>query len=80
MQPMLEEMVKENDLHNVRFYKGDGAYIGMRASIIATRDIVIGESAYVGAMSLVNKSIPDGATAVGVSCRVISGAVEKVHL
>lgn len=58
----------------------DGAYIGMRASIIATRDIVIGKNACVGAMSLVNKSIPDGATAVGVPCRVISGALEKAQI
>lgn len=50
----------------------DGSYIGMRASITARHDIEIGEKAIVGAMSLVNKSIPAGATAVGVPCKVIT--------
>lgn len=49
----------------------DGAYIGMRASIIAPHDIVIGNNACVGAMSLVNKSVPAGKTAVGVPCRIL---------
>lgn len=52
----------------------DGAYIGMRTSITARHDIEIGENAVIGAMTLVNKSIPSGATAVGVPCRVISRA------
>lgn len=50
----------------------DGVYIGMRASVIATRDIVIGENARVGAMALVNKSVPENTTVVGVPCKVIS--------
>ena len=53
----------------------DGAYIGMRASIISktsTEDgVVIGKNAVVGACTLVNKNVPDGATAVGVPCRII---------
>lgn len=53
----------------------DGAYIGMRASIISktpTKDgVVIGQNAVVGACTLVNKNIPSGATAVGVPCRII---------
>ncbi len=49
----------------------DGAYIGMRASIIAPHDVEIGERSIVGAMTLVNKSIPAGRTAVGVPCRVL---------
>lgn len=49
----------------------DGAYIGMRASIIARKDLEIGENAVVGVMTLVNKSIPDGKTAVGVPCKVL---------
>ena len=44
----------------------DGAYIGMRASIIAPKDIVIGEKAVVGAMTLVNKNVEAGAIVVGV--------------
>lgn len=34
--------------------------------------IEIGESAVIGAMALVNKSIPSGTTAVGVPCKVVS--------
>ena len=54
----------------------DGAYIGMRASVISKvadnlDGIVIGENSIVGACTLVNKSVPDGATAVGVPCRII---------
>ncbi len=49
----------------------DGAYIGMRASIIAPKDIEIGEKAIVGAQTLVNKDIPAGKTAVGVPCRFL---------
>ena len=49
----------------------DGAYIGMRACITARHNIEIGEGAIIGAMTLVNKSVPNGATAVGVPCRVI---------
>ena len=50
----------------------DGAYIGMRASIIAPKgDVEIGENAIVGSMTLVNKSIPEGKVAVGVPCKVL---------
>ena len=56
-----------------------GAYVGMRASIISknatkknsTTGITIGKNAIVGACALVNRDIPDGATAVGVPCRII---------
>lgn len=48
----------------------------MRASIVAPKgDIEIGEKAIVGAMTLVNKSVPEGATVVGVPCKM----VEKKH-
>ena len=60
----------------------DGAYIGMRASIISKNTqniagggITIAQDAVVGACALVNKDIPSGATAVGIPCRII----EKVH-
>ena len=50
----------------------NGAYIGMRASIVAPKDDVeIGEGAIIGAMTLVNKTIPARTTAVGVPCRII---------
>ena len=52
-----------------------GAYIGMRANIITKSaddgGITIGENAIVGACALINKDVPDGATAVGVPCRII---------
>jgi len=57
--------------HNKIIIK-DGAYIGMRASIIAPKgDVVIGEKAIIGTMTLVNKSVPAGMTAVGVPCRIL---------
>jgi acetyltransferase-like isoleucine patch superfamily enzyme len=53
-----------------------GAYIGMRATIIAGADgLIIGEDSIVGASSLVNKSIPDGKLAVGVPAKVVKSVV-----
>ena len=49
----------------------DGAYIGMRTSIIAPSDIEIGERSIIGAGTLVNRSIPDHSVAVGVPCRIL---------
>lgn len=50
----------------------DDAYIGMRSSLISGKSgIEIGERSVIGAHTLVNKNIPDGATAVGVPCRII---------
>ena len=51
----------------------DGAYVGMRANIIARKEegTIIGKNAVIGACTLVNKSIPEGATAVGVPCRIV---------
>ena len=50
-----------------------GADIGMRASVISGKNgVTIGENAVIGACALVNKDIPDNATAVGIPCRVIS--------
>lgn len=44
----------------------------MKVSIVAPKsDVIIGENAMVGAMTLVNKSIPAGKTAVGVPCRIL---------
>lgn len=61
----------------------DSVYIGMRASIISRNTekisgggVTIGKKAIIGACSLVNRNIPEGATAVGVPCRII----EKEHL
>ena len=53
----------------------DGAYIGMRASIVSKTkegdELTIGKNAVIGACTLVNKSIPEGMTAVGVPCRIL---------
>jgi acetyltransferase-like isoleucine patch superfamily enzyme len=50
-----------------------GAYIGMRANIVAGKDgIIIGRNSIVGAASLVKKSIPDNVTAVGVPAKIIN--------
>ncbi len=59
-----------NQAHN-KIVICDNVYIGMRASIIAPKDIEIGEGAVVGAQTLINKSIPAQQTAVGVPCRII---------
>jgi acetyltransferase-like isoleucine patch superfamily enzyme len=49
-----------------------GTYIGMRANILSGKNgIVIGENVIIGAGSLVNKSIPDNTTVVGVPARVV---------
>ncbi len=56
--------------HN-KIFIGDGAYIGMRASIIARHDIEIGERSIVGAMSLVNKSVSSESTVAGIPAREI---------
>lgn len=53
-----------------------GAYIGMRSSIISKnasgeKGVIIGKKAIVGACTLVNRNIPEGATACGIPCRVI---------
>lgn len=52
----------------------DGAYIGMRATLVARQEdgLVIGKDAVIGACALVNKSIPDGAIAVGIPAKVIN--------
>lgn len=59
-----------NQQHNPIIIK-NGVYIGMNASIIARSDVVIGQNAIIGACTLVNKSVPDGATAVGVPMRIL---------
>lgn len=62
-----------NQGHN-RIFIQNGAYIGMKSSIIARSQegLTIGCNAVVGACSLVNKSIPDNATVVGIPAKVVS--------
>ena len=59
-----------NQGHNQLIIK-DEAYIGMRASIVCRHELEIGEKAVVGAMTLINKSVPAEATVVGVPGRII---------
>jgi len=50
-----------------------GAYIGMRATIIAGKEgICIGENSIIGAASLVSKNIPSNVTAVGVPVKILN--------
>lgn len=46
----------------------DGVYIGMKSVIMSRHDLVVGEKAVVGAMTLVNKSVAPGKTVVGIPC------------
>lgn len=57
--------------HNTIVLKKN-SYVGMRASIVAKTDIIIGLNAIVGACTLVNKSVPANATTVGIPNRIIS--------
>lgn len=45
-----------------------GAWIGVNSTVL--HGVTIGESAMVGAMSLVNKDVPAGVLAFGIPCRV----------
>ncbi|HHH19986.1 MAG TPA: acyltransferase [Campylobacterales bacterium] len=48
-----------------------GAYLGMRCNVLSGKEgIVIGERSIVGAGTLVNKSVPAGARAMGVPVRI----------
>ena len=53
----------------------DGAYVGMRACVISKNPeelggVHIGRKAIIGACTLINKNIPEGATAMGIPCRI----------
>ena len=61
----------KNQWHN-RLVIKDGAYIGMRTIIVAHKELEIGENAVVGASTLVNKSVPVGATFVGIPGRLLN--------
>lgn len=55
----------------------DGAYVGMRASIISKNvenqgeGVYIGSNSVIGASTLVNRNIPEEKTAVGIPCRIL---------
>jgi acetyltransferase-like isoleucine patch superfamily enzyme len=51
----------------------EGAYIGMRASIIGGKNgVIIGKNSIVGASALVNKNVPDNSKAVGVPIKILN--------
>ncbi len=61
----------------------DGVYIGMRASIISKNSlnkskggVFLGKNSVVGACALVNRDVPEGATAVGIPCRIVQDISE----
>ena len=55
----------------------DGAYIGMRSSIISNNadhsenGVIIGRESIVGACSLVNRNVPPGCTCAGMPIKII---------
>lgn len=50
----------------------EAAYLGMRCNVISGKEgIVIGKESIIGAGSLVNRSIPDHTTAVGVPVKCL---------
>ena len=53
----------------------DGVFTGINTNLIAP--VTIGENAYLGAGSVVNKNIPPGKVAVGMPARVIRDAPNK---
>jgi bifunctional UDP-N-acetylglucosamine pyrophosphorylase/glucosamine-1-phosphate N-acetyltransferase len=55
---------------------GDGVFTGINTNLIAP--INIGESAYIGAGSVVNKDVPPGKLAVGMPARIIRDAPAKM--
>src|SRR5215210_4974046 len=55
---------------------GDGVFTGINTNLIAP--INVGESAYIGAGSVVNKDVPPGKLAVGMPARVIRDAPGQV--
>lgn len=57
----------------------DNVYVGMRASFISKKEsgLVVEKNAVVGACALVDKNVPENATAVGVPCRIIEAVEEN---
>lgn len=62
--------------HN-RIVIEDGVYIGMRSSIIAPQDIIIGAGTIVGAASLVNRSVGKREIVAGVPAKPLHKNEEK---
>jgi bifunctional UDP-N-acetylglucosamine pyrophosphorylase/glucosamine-1-phosphate N-acetyltransferase len=56
---------------------GDGVFTGINTNLIAP--VTIGEGAYLGAGSVINKDVPPGKLAVGMPARVIRDAPGKTR-
>jgi bifunctional UDP-N-acetylglucosamine pyrophosphorylase/glucosamine-1-phosphate N-acetyltransferase len=56
---------------------GDGAFTGINTNLIAP--VTIGDGAYLGAGSVVNKDIPPGKLAVGMPARVIRDSPNRAR-
>lgn len=54
---------------------GDGVFTGVNTNLIAP--VTIGDGAYIGAGSVVNKDVPEGKLAVGMPARVIRDAPDN---
>jgi bifunctional UDP-N-acetylglucosamine pyrophosphorylase/glucosamine-1-phosphate N-acetyltransferase len=65
-------------LNKYRTEIGDGAFTGINTNLIAP--VTIGDGAYLGAGSVVNKDIPPGKLAVGMPARVIRDAPERARV
>ncbi|AIE86671.1 serine O-acetyltransferase [Fimbriimonas ginsengisoli] len=67
---------------NIRI--GDGVVIGAGAKVIASGELTIGPGAVIGANAVVIRSVPDGATAVGIPAKLIrtserdADAIERI--
>lgn len=58
----------------------DDAYIGVGSVILSAADgTTIGKGALIGAMTLVNKSIPPGKIAVGVPARILADVTDEMR-
>jgi bifunctional UDP-N-acetylglucosamine pyrophosphorylase / glucosamine-1-phosphate N-acetyltransferase len=64
-------------LNKYRTEIGDRAFTGINTNLIAP--VTIGDGAYLGAGSVVNKDIPPGKLAVGMPARVIRDAPERAR-
>lgn len=52
----------------------NGVYVGMRSCIVARNPITLGKDAVIGACSLVNKSVGQGQTVVGIPAKPLKNS------
>ena len=56
----------------------DNVFLGFHSVILP--GVTIGKDSVVGAMTLVNKDIPDGSIVVGVPCKIIGSIYQKLDI